>query len=120
MLVSILLLFLCLFGFKLCCVLIGNASAFGYPSDLQAKIYCVAFRLSLASATGLFILLHFLAVACYFMFTQNKDRDSLVHVPPDFEAAALEQAAIRSARNSEAQASGNPILSSLSRTVSKQ
>lgn len=76
---------------------------------MQAKIYCTSFRLSLASATGLFIVLHLLTVACYFMFTQNKDRDSLVHVPPDFEAAALEQA-VRSARNSEAQ-SNNPILS---------
>lgn len=49
------------------------------------------------------------------MFTQNKDRDSLVHMPPDFEAAALEQAVSRSARNSEAPS--NPMLS---RTVSKQ
>jgi hypothetical protein len=46
------------------------------------------------------------------MFTQNKDRESMVHEPLDFEAAALE----RSARQSQNQsfkgdfAGNNPLV----------
>jgi hypothetical protein len=72
-----------------------QAFAFGYPSELQAKFYCSSFRVALAASTALFALLHFLTVACYFMFTQNQDRDSLIHEPINFEAA-LERAGRRS------------------------
>lgn len=42
------------------------------------------------------------------MYTQNNDRDSMVHVPPDFEAAALERAARQSDANTT-----NPMASSI-------
>ena len=66
----------------------AQASAFAYPSESQAKLYCNSFRVALASSTGLFISMHLLAISCYFMFTQNANRDSLVHEDLDFDGAA--------------------------------
>lgn len=73
-------------------------STFGYPDIDEAKQYCYSFRLALASSTGLFACMHFLAIACYFMYTQNNDRDSLVHEVIDFEAAIKELADEEAAR----------------------
>ncbi len=42
------------------------------------------------------------------MFTQNNDRDSMVHEPLDFEAAQLERAARQS--NASNFAANNPMV----------
>jgi hypothetical protein len=69
-------------------MIIANAAAFGYPNDSEAKIYCNAFRLALGSATGFFIMMHFITIACYYMITQNEHRNSFVHDEIDFDAIA--------------------------------
>lgn len=80
--------------------------AFGYPTESQAKLYCQSFRLALYSATGFFIAMHLLTVACYFMFTQNADRDSLVHEEIDFDRIAEDLRAANSKAPIESQ---NPL-----------
>jgi len=92
----------------LCIFCIAQAVAFAYPTESQAKLYCQSFRLALYSATGFFISMHLLTVACYFMYTQNSDRDSLVHDEVDF-AEIIAQRETERQQSTQSFAGQNPL-----------
>jgi len=55
----------------------GNQTGFfGYPSEDQAKLYCQAFRFSLAGITGMFILMHLVFISSFYCFYKNSHRAS--------------------------------------------
>jgi hypothetical protein len=89
-----------------------SAAAFGYPNEDDAAVYCNSFRLALGSATGFFLMMHLIAIACYRMITQNEHRDSFVHDEIDFDAVARDLDIARQSKDASNSYTANPLSKS--------
>lgn len=55
--------------------------SFGYPSEEQARLYCSCYRISIAAALTLVILMHLLLFSSASTYTDNMHRSSAIFEP---------------------------------------
>ena len=55
--------------------------SYGYPSEEQARLYCACYRISIAAALALIILMHLLLISSASTYADNMHRSSAIFEP---------------------------------------